>query len=63
LIPAAGKTGKMGRKCVKLCNVVVVKAQFFQSRGESRKRGQMIADAYQLCQGGRKRGKRTDMIV
>jgi hypothetical protein len=26
LIPAAGKTGKMGRKRVKLCDIVVVKA-------------------------------------
>jgi hypothetical protein len=26
LIPAAGKTGKMGRKRVKLCDIIVVKA-------------------------------------
>jgi hypothetical protein len=26
LIPAAGKTGKMGRKRMKLCDIVIVKA-------------------------------------
>jgi hypothetical protein len=46
LIPATGKTGKMGRKRVKLCDIVVVKAQFLKRKGKKRKRGQMISDTY-----------------
>jgi hypothetical protein len=46
LIPAAGKTGKMRRKRVKLCDIVVVKAQFFQTMRKRRKRGQIISDTY-----------------
>jgi hypothetical protein len=46
LIPAAGKTGKMGRKRVKLCDIVVVKAQFLKRKGKRRKRGQIISDTY-----------------